>query len=399
LFFLIITALAGLVCLWAILWPQSSLLYPVVTKGDRSSKQIALTFDDGPHPEFTPAVLDVLREFRIKATFFCLGRQVEAYPEVVTRIHNEGHLIGSHSYDHSFRFFFSGFRFVHRAIVRSEKSVQQLTGYFPRFYRPPVGIKTPPQCISAWRIGLRMISWSRRAFDGSYATLNEKKIENLMRRIQGGDIVLLHDGRITPAGKEFSIGGLKQPLTLHLKSLLERLLAAGYQPVRVDELLQEPFALQNVETESKSRAGLLKKLRQLLLEYSDPWKLSLAVAAGVFIGCSPLFGLHALLGFLAAVKFRLNKVAVIAGTSISNPFVAPFLTFASVQIGWRCLYGSWLNIQPGMFSEESNILRSADRFFFSWMVGFVILGTALALVAGFLTFLSAKAGDALRRAA
>lgn len=384
-YFLIITAIATVVVLWAILWPHSSLLCPVARKGDRSLRQIALTFDDGPHPEYTPVVLDVLAEFGIKTTFFCLGRQVERYPELTRRIHEEGHLIGSHSYDHSFRFYFSGTRATYRQMVKAGRSIEAVTGYFPKFYRPPVGIKTPPQCFASGSLSLCIVGWSRRAFEGSYSRLNEAKVQKLAASLKNGDIVLLHDGRISPGGKELVLPGYKEELAQRLREFLKRVIDGGYQMVRVDELLHEEASMPSPPIDVERKWNLRQLFRSLLSEYSDPRSLGLSVGAGVFVGCTPLWGLHAILALLVALKFRLNKVAALIGTHISNPLFAPFVLYGSVEIGWFVQHGDWLDLDMTAL-RSSDFFNYADSLFFSWVLGSLILGAVLALLLGSLTY-------------
>lgn len=388
-YFLIITAVAVTIFLWAILWPHSSLLYPIFRRGDRSLKQIALTFDDGPHPEYTPVVLDVLDEFGIKATFFCLGRQIDRYPELAAQIHQRGHLIGSHSYDHSFSFYFSGTRRTFDHILKAGKSIEAITGYFPRFYRPPVGIKTPPQTFAAGRLSLLMIGWSRRAFEGSYARLNAAKVKKLVSSVRNGDIVLLHDGRITPGGKELLLPGYKEELVKWLREFLRQTLDAGFKPVRVDELLREEAATTPPPKGLQVRSGLRTLYQSLLLENSDPKSIAISVALGVFLGCTPLFGLHTILGLLLAIKLRMNKAGVFAGTHISNPLFAPFVIYASVQLGWFLRHGHWLDLQ---FSRKGakQLIHFADKLFFSWLAGSLVLGVTLALIFGSCAYLFFK---------
>lgn len=384
-YFLIITAVATVVVLWAILWPHSSLLIPVARRGDRTLRQVALTFDDGPHPEYTPVVLDVLAEFGIKTTFFCLGRQVERYPELTRRIHEEGHLIGSHSYDHSFRFYFSRTRSTYRQMVKAGRCIEAVAGYFPRFYRPPLGIKTPPQCFAAGSLSLCIVGWSRRVFEGSYSRLNEAKVQKLAASLRNGDIVLLHDGRITPGGKDVVLPGYKEELAQRLREFLKRVLDAGFQPVRADQLLHEEGAMPAPPFDVERRWNLRQLLRSLMVEYSDPRSLGLSVGAGVFLGCTPLLGLHAILALLVALKFRLNKVAAVAGTHISNPLFAPFILYGSIEIGWFVQHRDWLDLDLAALGP-SDFFNYADSLFFSWVIGSLILGAVLAILLGTLTY-------------
>ncbi len=127
--------------------------------------------------------------------------------------------------------------------------------------------------------------------------------------------------------------------------------------------------------------GLLRPIRRLARAHSSAPRLAAAVALGVFVGSSPFYGLHAVIGLALGKLLRLNLLAVVAGTNISVPFVAPFLVFGSVQSGHRLLYGEWLSLDVASLS-----LEVARRTFGAWLLGSALVGAALGVFAGGLTY-------------
>ncbi|MFZ4398374.1 MAG: polysaccharide deacetylase family protein, partial [Kiritimatiellia bacterium] len=235
----------GVAC-WAILWRNSSILYTTISHGDRARKRVALTFDDGPHPEYTARTLDILAAHGAKATFFCLGALVDRYPGIVRRMHHEGHLVANHGFDHSLRDFFRPPDSAHRSIMKSGSIIQGITGYFPRFYRPPVGIKTPPRVLSAYRLGLAWAGWSRQATDGGSLALSLHKATSLVAAMQSGDILLLHDGRISTTGTMLSSSAsCLDKYAQALEALIGGLRDKGFELVRLDLLTGLPPGLDS----------------------------------------------------------------------------------------------------------------------------------------------------------
>ena len=210
--------------------PGSSLFYPTVSHGLRGSRRVALSFDDGPDPETTPAVLDALREYRARATFFVIGRALEAHPELGRRMAAEGHAIGNHSWQHSrWQNFWSAAR-LEREIARGDQAVAAVTGAdAPILYRPPVGLKSGELGHAAWKRRLTLVAWSLHSRDTRLADA-ESIARRVLERVQGGDIVLMHDGHDLP--------GRRRPLCAPaLRLILAGLSERGLECVTVPELL------------------------------------------------------------------------------------------------------------------------------------------------------------------
>jgi peptidoglycan/xylan/chitin deacetylase (PgdA/CDA1 family) len=172
-----------------------------------NSPSIYLTFDDGPDPEVTPLVLDLLKRFEAKATFFLLGRNVRSLPTLARRIVLEGHAIGNHGFSHT-RLLFRAQEFIAREIEATNTEIQRATGISPTMFRPPHGQfdwRVPSLAASC---GMRTVLWSVSARD--YAAHSSSEIiDRMTSRIQGGDIVLLHDNQRT---KDFLPAALEETL-------------------------------------------------------------------------------------------------------------------------------------------------------------------------------------------
>ncbi|MGQ0700022.1 MAG: polysaccharide deacetylase family protein [Panacagrimonas sp.] len=211
--------------------PGSSLFYPTVSHGSRKSRYVALSFDDGPDPEVTPAVLDALAQFGARATFFTIGRSVEAHPLLARRIEAEHHELGNHSWEHSrWQNFFGAPRQL-REIERGAQAIAALTGRPAQpLYRPPIGLKSPPLARAAQRLQLTVVAWSLHSRD-TCSDDPERIAQRVLGKIRPGDIVLMHDGHDLP--------GRHRPACAEaLPRILRGLRRRGLQCVTVSELLR-----------------------------------------------------------------------------------------------------------------------------------------------------------------
>lgn len=176
------------------MWPRSRLLGanlwrlpPPVGNG------VALTFDDGPDPDITPRVLDLLDDHQARATFFVIGRKAEQHPELAREIQSRGHLVENHTYRHPNGFAFLGPRGMEREIETAQDAIERATGRRPTLFRAPAGIRNPWLDRVLARTSLGLVSWTRRGFDT--VTRDARRVaDRLMRGLRAGDILLLHDG-------------------------------------------------------------------------------------------------------------------------------------------------------------------------------------------------------------
>jgi len=154
--------------------------------------QVALTFDDGPHPEFTPKALELLKKYNAKATFFCIGKQVEKHPEILMKILAEGHLIGNHTYSHSKSFGFFNTDKVISELKKANQIVKELSGKEMLLYRPAFAVTNPMIERAVKQLKVTSIGWKVRSLDTT--ARSEKMILNrILRKLSKGDIILLHD--------------------------------------------------------------------------------------------------------------------------------------------------------------------------------------------------------------
>jgi len=183
------------------LLPRSRLLGPNWTRLRAAPGCVALTIDDGPDPEVTPAVLDLLAAHGVRATFFCIGERVERHPELARRIVREGHEIGNHTEHHRYVFSLFGPAAMRREISLAQRTIAAVCEVVPRYFRAPAGLRNPflQPCLT--QLNLQLASWTRRGYDTANRDA-ENVLRRLTRNLGGGDILLLHDGRAarTPDG-------------------------------------------------------------------------------------------------------------------------------------------------------------------------------------------------------
>ena len=178
------------------LWPRSTLLGSNMLKLSAAAcdaRQIAITIDDGPHPQVTPVVLDILEASNAQATFFCIGKAVEAHPQLAREIIRRGHHIENHSYAHRHYFSVMGLSQLRNEIGRAQSVISQITGHTPAYFRAPAGLRSPLLDPVLQSLNLQLVSWTRRGFD-TVATDPNKVFRRLENGISAGDILLLHDG-------------------------------------------------------------------------------------------------------------------------------------------------------------------------------------------------------------
>lgn len=215
--------------------PQSRVFGDVISRGPRDpSGRVALTFDDGPHPSCTPAILDILGVNAVPATFFMIGRNVGDYPDLARRVAQDGHLIANHSMDHNRLGAFRGIRYWESELIKTNHLIERITGQQPRFFRPPMGIKSPRIMWASRRCKMSVVTWSRRGLDG--VNTSARRILNRFKGLAGGDILVLHDG-VEP-------GRTRNPSVTAevLPELISIIRDEGLTPVRLDHLLADVFA-------------------------------------------------------------------------------------------------------------------------------------------------------------
>ncbi len=209
------------------LWPRSTLLGPNLSRLAAAAArrgEVALTFDDGPDPEVTPRVLELLDRHRARASFFCIGRRAAACPELAAEIARRGHALENHSHTHPHAFVLYPPRALGREIDAAQEVLARAAGRPPRLFRAPAGLRSFLLERELAARGLALASWTRRAFD-TVRSEPEAIATALLAGLAGGDVLLLHDG-----GAARTAGG--SPVVLEaLPRLLDGIAARGLRPV------------------------------------------------------------------------------------------------------------------------------------------------------------------------
>ncbi|MFB6365966.1 polysaccharide deacetylase family protein [Paenibacillus elgii] len=192
----------------------------------KATKQVALTFDDGPDPKYTPQVLDILKQYEAKATFFVVGRQVVNYPDVLKRIHDEGHSIGNHSWNHANLTKLSSAQ-IQKEIKSTDEAIEKIIGAFTPMVRAPYGAITASTRRSLTSAGRQIVDWTVDTKDWS-GTASGDMVELVRKRTKNGGIVLMHSF----GGKNGKLDNTIEALPL----MIEALKQDGYAFVTVPEL-------------------------------------------------------------------------------------------------------------------------------------------------------------------
>ena len=207
--------------------PRSQLLGPSLTRlGEDAARrnEVALTFDDGPDPQVTPRVLDLLDAAGARATFFCIGRRVEACSEVAAEIVRRGHEVENHTWSHPHSFVWYPPAALRREIGRTQEAIERATGRRPAWFRAPAGLRSPLLDRELWSAGLGLAAWTRRGYDA--VEKDPRRIAGrLLRGLSAGDVLLLHDGSTVRES-----GGNPRVLEV-LPRVLDGIAAQGLQPV------------------------------------------------------------------------------------------------------------------------------------------------------------------------
>lgn len=192
------------------------------------NKVVAITFDDGPHPENTPQILALLKKHNATAAFFCIGKHLEQHPLLLQDIVNQGHIVGNHTYTHSPYFGFFTSKKVSQEILKTNELIQKIIGKKLAFFRPPYGVTNPAIAKALKKTGLHSIGWNIRSLD-TIIKDETAILKRITRRIAPGSVILLHEN---------------QPRSiLVLEQLLIFMQKNGYKTVSLEVLFnKKPYA-------------------------------------------------------------------------------------------------------------------------------------------------------------
>ena len=211
------------------LWSYSAAIVTVPV----TEKVVALTFDDGPNPPHTQALLDTLEQHSVKATFFLKGQNIEAFPESVRAVAQAGHEIANHSYSHRPMLSFSKSEMLNE-LVRTNQLIEDLLGYEPDLFRPPYGFQGPGLKMALDELDMTSILMSTHGLDWE---VNDPELiaNTVLESIEPGSIILLHDGHgdVTDPNAQDSRAASVQSTTI----IIETLKAQGYRFATVGELI------------------------------------------------------------------------------------------------------------------------------------------------------------------
>lgn len=217
----------------AVFLPRGQLLGPnlVCLPAQASARgEVCLTFDDGPDPEVTPQVLELLDRHRAKASFFCVGEKAAANHDLVGEIARRGHSLENHSQRHSNAFALYGLLRLRRDVEAAQAVISRIAGRAPRYFRAPMGLRSPLLDPVLARCGLHYVSWTHRGFDAVHSD-PRKVLQRLAVPLAAGDILLLHD-----SSRARTRDGTPVVLVV-LPELLDRIKAKGLRSVTLSGAL------------------------------------------------------------------------------------------------------------------------------------------------------------------
>lgn len=223
----------GIAILAALIFhPNAAFWAPLRFRAEGAPDAVALTFDDGPDPTFTPAVLRILAEKEAPATFFVVGERVEAHGDVLAAIDAQGHLVGNHTYRHDLTFHFRLWRAVRDELRRCEAAIDAVIGKRPRFFRSPQGFKNPALGDVLHQEKLLAVGWQARGLDAVGASAAEIE-RRILASIRPGGVIVMHDGAGLYGTED------RAPTLAALPRIIDAIRARGLRIVPLDELLGE----------------------------------------------------------------------------------------------------------------------------------------------------------------
>ncbi|MDL4840856.1 polysaccharide deacetylase family protein [Aquibacillus rhizosphaerae] len=219
-------------------YPVSNIIlqerYPetIVLRGPQTEKKVALTFDDGPDPRFTPQILDILKKYNVKATFFLMGARVNAYPDLVERIIEEGHIVANHTYWHPNLVEEADLDTLEREVNKTENMLNEQIGYRTNLFRAPYGFLYNELVEKLSDLNYTVVGWSVDSLDWQESPPKDIAY-NVLSNVHPGAIILMHDGADWEGNRTNTIKSLRQ--------IIPSLKEQGFEFETVPELLDIPY--------------------------------------------------------------------------------------------------------------------------------------------------------------
>lgn len=200
----------------------------IIKCGNTNEKLLALTFDDGPDEDFTPQILDILKKYDVKATFYVIGEKVKYNKKIIKRQFDEGHEIGNHTYTH-INVSKNGYNKIRKEVIDTQNTVKSVTGVYPKTFRPPYRAVSKDMCDIIKQEGMNIVLWSY-VDARDWANPGVKSIVGCIENgIKNGGIILLHDYN--------KIRNCKSQTIEALDRIIPDLLEKGYKFVTISELI------------------------------------------------------------------------------------------------------------------------------------------------------------------
>jgi peptidoglycan/xylan/chitin deacetylase (PgdA/CDA1 family) len=215
--------------------PTGQMFGPTFTGLPPASKQLALTYDDGPNDPHTLHLLEVLARHDVHATFFLIGRYVQQRPDIACEIANAGHIVGNHTFTHPLLVFKSAGK-IRQELSACRSALQDAIGEHSSLFRPPFGGRRPAVLRIVRELGLKPVMWNVTGYDWNAppAELIEWKVT---KKIRGGDVILLHDGSHKHMGAD------RSHTVVATNHLIERYKAEGYEFATIPQMMSKTTPL------------------------------------------------------------------------------------------------------------------------------------------------------------
>lgn len=188
----VVLFLYSLVVFYGCYFINSNFFIQTICKANTGKKEIAISFDDGPVTNYTPQVLQVLNQHNIKAAFFCIGNRINNNEALLKQVHEEGHIVGNHSFTHSTWFDLFTHKRMSEELVMTDDAIEKITGCKPRLFRPPYGVINPNVKKAIIKGSYIPLGWSMRSYD-TIIKDEQKLLHRITRSVKPGDIFLFHD--------------------------------------------------------------------------------------------------------------------------------------------------------------------------------------------------------------